>query len=258
MPFVPVPGGEIYWKLEGSDNNPPLILLNSIGTDMDLWDPTLPALRKGFAVLRIDTRGHGASRHSGGDVSLNTLAQDVLAVADAARMPWFALAGVSLGGMIAMELAANWPERVSSAALICTSAKMDAAMWADRVRAVRGEGMEAVADGVMQRFLSEEFRRANPAVAASLRRQLLSMDKEGYAACGAAIRDMDLVNRISRISCPTLVVSGSHDTSTPRDPHGAFLMSAIPGAVGTELPASHLAPVDCADELAKVLIDFTL
>lgn len=253
MAFTQRPGANLYWKRDGRDDAPTLILLGSIGTDMDMWDGVLPHLRDRFALLRIDTRGHGASLSEPGDYSLTMLADDVLAVADAAGFDRFSLAGVSLGGMIGMELALRAPGRIEKLLPICTSATMDRASWNDRVAKVRGEGMAAIADLAMGRFLSDA---AEPAIYEAVRRQLLAMDAEGYAGCGAAIRDMDLADRIGGITCPTLVVTGTRDTSTPFEGHGEHLLTRIPGAAHVALEAAHLAPLEAPEALAAVITSF--
>lgn len=256
MAFTDVPGARLYWKLEGRDDAQPLVLLNSIGTDMDLWDPVLPLLRDRFALLRIDTRGHGASPAEPKDFSMPMLARDVLSVARDAGFARFALAGVSLGGMIGMQLALTEPDIVSHLALICTSAMMDPAAWSDRVVTVRTQGMGAIGGLAMGRFLSPQFSAQQPAIYDSVRRQLLTMDAHGYAGCGAAIRDMDLAEGIAGIACPTMVVTGRRDTSTPLEPHGAHLLARIPGAVHVELEAAHLAPLEAPEGLARALAAF--
>jgi len=250
MPFTPT---GIYWKRDGIEDAPALVLLNSIGTDMDLWEPVLPFLCERFALLRIDTRGHGASRVEPGDLSLATLADDVVAAADAAGFARFSVAGVSLGGMIGMELALRTPERIDRLIPVCTSATMDSASWNDRAAKVRGEGMAAIAQLAMGRFLSEA---ASPATYQTVLRQLLSMDTEGYAACGTAIRDMDLADRISAIAAPTLVVTGTRDTSTPFEGHGEHLVARIPGAAHVSLEAAHLAPLEAPKALAGAIVSF--
>jgi len=253
MSFTSVPGASLYWKRDGRDDGPALVLLNSIGTDMDLWDAVLPHLRDRFALLRIDTRGHGASTTEAGDYTMGMLADDVLAVADAAGFERFSIAGVSLGGMIGMEIALRQPRRLERLALVCTSATMDSAAWDDRVAKVRTEGMAAIADLAMGRFLSSA---APPAVAETVRRQLLAMDAEGYAGCGVAIRDMDLAERVGDIACPTLVVTGTRDASTPFEGHGAHLLARILGAKHVSLDAAHLAPLEAPDSLARALASF--
>lgn len=256
MPFATSNGARIYWKLEGAEDKPALVLLNSIGTDLGLWDAAMPALLGAFRVLRIDTRGHGASDAPGGDYTLAMLAGDVAAVMDAAGIAQAAVAGVSLGGMIAMELGLTRPERVSALALICTSATMDKAAWQDRISKVRAGGTAAIADLAMQRFLSPAFTAGQPVVAESVRRNLIAMAHEGYAGAGAAIRDMDLIGRIPALACPTLVVVGERDASTPFAGHGENLIAAIPDAALEQLDCGHLAPLEAPAALAGALRAF--
>ena len=256
MPFYGKAGGRIYWKLEGLDDAPALVLLNSIGTDMDLWDQALPLLRQSHRLLRVDTRGHGASDVADGDYAMAGLADDIFGAMDAAGIAVAAVAGVSLGGMIAMETALARPDRVSALALVCTSATMDKAAWTDRVVKVRGEGMGAIADLAMGRFLSPEFIGSEPAIAQTVRRQLVGMAAAGYAGCAAAIRDMVLASRIKDIGCPTLVVTGERDTSTPFAGHGEYMLAHIPGARHAALPAAHLAPLEAPGLLAEAILEF--
>ncbi len=256
MPFVSLEDATVYWKVEGDSDRPRLVLLNSIGTDMDLWDAALPGLRRHFQLLRIDTRGHGASRAYHGDFRMAQLARDVAAAMTAAGWDSACLAGVSLGGMIAMELALAQPERVRSLVLICTSATMDRTVWAARVDTVRSKGMAAIADQTMERFLSPSFISAQQETAMTIRRGLLSMAPEGYAGCAAAIRDMTLAERIDAIDCPTLVVTGADDVSTPFEGHGEHLVARIAGARHSALPCAHLAPVEAPDLLVAALNDF--
>lgn len=254
MAFTDNEGARLHWKVEGRSDAPAIVLLNSIGTDMDLWAATLPRLREHFSVLRIDTRGHGASVAAPGDFSLDLLARDVLAVAREADIKQFSIAGVSLGGMIAMQLALLAPEMITRLALICTSATMDPAAWTDRIAKVRSEGLASIADLVMRRFLSDVVRDAQPGLYSTIRRQFLLMDAEGYAGCGAAIRDMQLAASLAEISCPTLIVTGTRDSSTPYVGDGEYLMTHIHGATHLQLEAAHLAPLEAPDELAHALI----
>ncbi|MCT2401409.1 3-oxoadipate enol-lactonase [Novosphingobium mangrovi (ex Huang et al. 2023)] len=253
MSFLDTDGARLYWKRDGRDEAPALVLLNSIGTDMDLWDAVLPHLRADFALLRIDARGHGASTAEAGDFSMAMLAADVLAVADAAGIERFSLAGVSLGGMIGMELALRAPDRIEKLVPVCTSATMDAGAWNERVTKIRQDGMAAIADLAMGRFLSDQVE---PALYEAVRRQLLAMDAQGYAGCAAAIRDMELAPRLSGIACPTLVVTGTRDTSTPFEGHGEHLVAGIPGAAHVSLEAAHLAPLEAPEALASALLSF--
>lgn len=245
----------IGWSETGARDAPALLLLNSIGTDRALWDGMLPHLA-GYRVIRMDTRGHGASDAPAGDYTLPMLAQDALAVLDAAGAKSAVVAGVSLGGMIAMHLALDHPERVGRLIAICTSATMDHLAWAARVDTVREGGMEAIVDLAMSRFLSPAFVAANPRTAARIAGSLRAMAPHGYVGCGAAIRDMALIDRLHTLDLPTLVVTGSHDTSTPFTGHGEHLLSAISGARHVELECAHLAPLEVPEALATTMIGF--
>ena len=253
MPFATRDGVRLYWKLEGAAAKPPLVLLNSIGTEMGMWDRAIPALLENFLLLRIDTRGHGASDVAPGDHSLEVLARDVLAVMDAAGIARANVAGVSLGGMIAMELALLAPERLTGLALIGTTAALYSAMWSDRMAKVRAEGMGAIADTVMTRFLTPEFIAERPEYAETIHRTVLSTPAEGYAGCGAAIRDMDLLDRLPGISTPTVVIVGDRDVSTPLAGNGETLLEKIPGAELEQVGGPHITPMEDPDGVAAAL-----
>lgn len=256
MPFTERDGVRLYWKLDGKADAPPLVLLHSIGTDMGLWDGMVRNLATAFRCLRLDLRGHGASDAPGGDYSLAMLAADVAAMMAAAGIDDAAVAGVSLGGMVAMRLALDAPARVSALSLICTSAAMDRAIWADRVVTVRTGGTSAIAEAAMARFLSPAFARSHPIVVDQLRSGLLAQTASGYAGAGAAIRDMDLADALPGIRQPTLVIGGDRDGSTPFAGHGARIAAAIPGARVAHVDAGHLAPVEAPGALAAILRGF--
>ena len=256
MPFVVNAGARIFWRLDGSEAKPPLVLLNSIGTDLSLWDTVVPHLLPAFRLLRLDMRGHGASDAPGGDYTMALLAEDVAAAMDAAGIGAAAVAGVSLGGMVAMQLALDRPERVSALALVCTSPAMDRSAWEDRITRVAEDGMKGIADLAMGRFLSPGFAAQRPVVAESLRRNLIAMAAKGYAGAGAAIRDMELLDRLPGLGVPTLVVTGDRDVSTPFAGHGKRLVAGIPGAVHVRMDCAHLAPVEAPMGLAAALRDF--
>ena len=256
MPFAVREAVRLYWKLDGAPDLPVLVLLNSIGTDMALWDTGVPHLLPAFRLLRIDTRGHGASDAPAGDYTLAMLADDVVAVMDAAGVTNAAVAGVSLGGMIAMELALRHPARVTALALVCTSATMDAAAWQARIAKVRTEGTVAIADLAMGRFLSPKFAETHVGATQSVRAGLIAMADDGYAGCGAAIRDMAVIERLPGIALPTLVIAGDRDTSTPFAGHGEHIAAAIPGATVVHLDAAHLAPIETPAALAATVRGF--
>lgn len=246
-------GVRIHWREDGKGS--PLLLLNSVGCGPGLWDAAMPYLG-GFRVLRMDTRGHGGSDSPDGDYTLDQLAGDALCVLDAAGVERAAICGLSLGGMVAMSLALQAPERVRALVLACTSAQMGPDGWNARIRAVRGGGMAAVAEPVMERFFSAEFRRDHEAVVQDIRQTFLGLNPQGYAGCCAAIRDMDLLGRIADIAAPTLVICGDKDVATPCEGHGAEIQQRIVEARLESLPAAHIAPVEMPEDFTGILKRF--
>lgn len=243
----------LHWREDGA--GPPLLLLNSVGCDLTIWDGVVAHL-KGFRVLRMDMRGHRPSDSPPGDATLDQIASDALAVLNAAGVDKAAICGLSLGGMTAMTLGLNAPSRVSDLILACTSARIDRQVWDARIAAVRKDGMAAVADPVMARFFSEEFRRDQASEVEAVRTRFLDLDPEGYAGCCAAIRDMDLLDRIAQITAPTLIIAGNKDVATPFEGHGSEIRKRIAQAAVSMMPAAHLAPVEKPDLFAALVTDF--
>lgn len=255
MAFAVRDGVRLYWRAEGEPERPALLLLNSIGTDLGLWDRVVPHLLADFRVLRMDTRGHGASDAPGGDYSLAMLAADAQAVLDAAGVARAWVCGVSLGGMIAMRLALDAPERISGLVLACTSAGMDHEAWETRRRTVLDQGLGAIEEMALGRFFAEDFRRTHRAEVETVRQGLRALDRNGYAGCCAAIRDMDLLNGLGAIRAPTLVIGGAKDVSTPFEGHGSLIAEAIPGAEAEILETAHLACIEAPLDFAAAVRD---
>ncbi len=256
MPFVNVDGTRLYYRLEGRDGLPVVLLSHSLGVDHGQWEPQVPDLLAHFQVLRYDIRGHGASDVTAGDYSIELLAHDVLAMADALGIQKFAICGVSLGGMIGQWLAASAPERLSHAVLANTSPRMpDPGLMEARRATVLEHGMAAVVDTAMQRFFSPA---TNPAQAASVRRTFLATNPAGYAACCAAIRDMNLTSLLTKIRGPVLIVNGDQDVSTPWRGNGEVLASSIAGAKAVHLPAAHLSNLERPRGFSSALLEFLL
>jgi 3-oxoadipate enol-lactonase/4-carboxymuconolactone decarboxylase len=239
MPFVHHAGARIYWRSDGDPSLPPLLLANSLGTDHALWDPVMPRLTDFFRVIRMDGRGHGASDAPAGEYTIELLAHDLLAVADAAGAPHFDFAGVSLGGMIGQWLGLHAPQRLHRLVLCNTSARIDPAGQIERIAKVRAGGMSAVADTVLGRFFTPRFVARGSAHYHTVRSTLLGLDPVGYAGACAAVRDHDLLAQLPRVEVPVTVVVGRRDTSTPPE-MGDAIVATIPGARRVELDCAHM------------------
>ncbi len=255
MPFVHCDGTRIYWRVDGRPENPPLLLVNSLGSDHAMWSPVLDGLVRAFRVIRMDTRGHGASDAPPGDYTLERLGRDALAVADAAGAARVHFAGVSLGGMTGMWIAAHAPERIDRLVLANTSASVDPANYDTRIAAVRRDGMAAVTEAVLERFFTPSYRARDTAHHATVRETLLQTDPGGYAGCCAAIRDMALMPLLPSIRAATLVIAGSVDPATPPD-HGRRIAQAIPGASFVELPTAHFSHSERPVRFVDLVVPF--
>ncbi len=256
MPFVRREGTRLFWREDGVRDGRPLILLNSIASDMSLWDPVVTGLASHFRLVRMDFRGHGRSDPGVGEYDLALLGADVVAVMDTAAIPRAAIAGVSLGGMVALEIALDHPERVETVITICTGISFDSALWDARIAAVRTSGLDAIVDGVMQRFLSPVFQAASPSASANVRQRVLETTVAGYAGAAAAIRDMDLADRLGSVTASTLVISGSDDVAAPAADHGDIIAAAISGARQRMVSGAHLAHVENPAGIAAELKEF--
>ena len=244
MPYITIPAGRFFYRFDGPENAPPLVLSNSLGTDHTMWDGQIAAFTRHFHVLRYDTRGHGASAAPDGPYTMAGLGQDIIDLYDALGIARASFCGLSMGGMAGMWLAAHAPERVERLALCNTSALMGPTeIWDTRIAAIRAGGMAAIATAAIARWFSPAFLDQNPPVVAAMRDMLERISVSGYSACCAAIRVMDQRGEIASIRAPTLVIAGAHDrAATPAD--GRFLAGAIRGARYVELDAAHLSNIE--------------
>lgn len=242
--------------VHGPDDAPVLVLATSVGTQLEMWDPQLPALSERFRVVRVAHRGHDPVDVPPGPYSVADLAGDVLALLDSLHVRRFSFCGLSLGGMVGMWAAAHEPARVERLALCCTSAHLPpAAAWHDRAATVRASGMSAVVDTVVTRWFTADFAASHPDVVQRCRAMLLSVPQEGYAGCCEAIADMDLRSDLPCITAPTLVLAGSEDPATPVG-HAETIASLVPGARLEVLDgAAHLATVQEPDQATQLLLE---
>jgi 3-oxoadipate enol-lactonase len=256
MPFVEADGAQLYYQLEGHENAPVLLLSNSLGTALEMWDPQVRAFTMRYRLLRYDSRGHGRSEVAPGPYTIERLGRDALALLDALGLQRVAFCGLSKGGMVGQWLGANAPDRVEKLVLCNTSAHIGSPeVWNQRIETVQAMGMGAIVPGVIDRWFTQPFRESAPEEVAKVRAMLESTDPEGYVACCAAVRDMDLRGAIRGIRVPTLVIAGYHDVPTPPE-HARLIAESIPGAQMVTLDAAHLSNVEAQADFTKAVLDF--
>lgn len=247
---------DLHYTLDGPEDAPVVVLSNSLGTTLGLWDGQVPALRERFRLLRYDIRGHGGSPAPPGPYGIPDLGRDVLRLLDELEIKRASLCGVSVGGMTGMWLGSEAPEKIDRLVLICTSALLGPKdLWNARIETATTKGMDALVDGVLERWVTAPFRSRDPETVEKLAGMIRACDPGGYAGCCAAIRDMDLRDRLPSIKAPTLVISGADDPATPPE-HGRFIADSIPGARFAVVPdASHLANVERPAEITAHILD---
>lgn len=256
MAFVDVDGGRIHYRLDGPEDSPVLVLSNSLGTDLTLWDVQVAAFARPFRVLRYDSRGHGASTVTPGPYSIERLACDVIGLLDRLGIGRAHFCGLSIGGMVGIRLAAQAPERLDRLVLCNTAARIGPPeIWNARIEAVREGGMAVITAAVLERWFTPAFRERSPETVERVRRMLLATPPAGYIASCVAVRDMDQREALFRVRTPTLVISGTHDAATP-PADGRFLAESIPGARYLELEAAHLSNLEAADRFTEAVLHF--
>jgi len=256
MPVAHVIAAHLHYQIEGQSNAPALVLSNSLGTNFSMWDAQMPELHKHFRVLRYDTRGHGQSEVTPGPYSFEQLGRDVLALADEADMGTFSFCGLSMGGVIGMWLGIHAGKRLHKLVLCSTAAKIgNADTWNARIDTLQKGGAKSIAAGTMERWFTSRFREREPQTVERIKHMVENTSTEGYIACCAALRDMDLRESIGAIRTPTLIMSGAHDpATTPAD--GKFLAKHIAGARYVELDAAHLSNIEQHDQFTQEVSAF--
>jgi 3-oxoadipate enol-lactonase len=234
---------------------PVVVLSNSLGSTLGMWDALAPGLSEHFRVVRYDTRGHGRSPVPQGPYVIDDLADDLLGLLDRLGVERAHVVGLSLGGMTAMRLAARNPERVDRLAVLCTSALLGPAQaWLDRAATVRAQGTGAVAEAVVSRWYTEEFAAAHPDRIAAAQAMVAATPPEGYAGCCEAIAAMDLTEDLSSIAAPTLAIAGADDPATPPEHLERIAGGVKDGSLLVVPRAAHLA----ADEQPEAIIEALL
>ncbi len=245
----------LHYRDEGPTDGAPVVFVNSLGTDLRLWDKLVALLPAGLRLIRYDKRGHGLSDAPPAPYAMGALVRDLERLLDHLGVREALLVGLSIGGMIAQGLAVKRPDLVRAVVLSNTAARIGTAqMWQERIATVQDGGIEALADAVMERWFPPAFR-ATPE-AAAWRHMLCRTPVQGYAGCSAAIAGSDFMATTATLRLPALGIAGSEDGSTPPDMVHETL-ALIPGSrVALIRGSGHLPCVDQPDQYAAELTGF--
>ncbi len=256
MPMIDADGCLLNVSVEGRDGGPTIMLSNSLGATMQMWEPQMAALTKLYRVVRYDRRGHGKSGVPAGPYSMERFGKDVLAILDDLNIEKIHWCGLSMGGMVGQWLGANAPERVEKLILANTSCYYpDPTNWLNRIKAVKESGIASIADAVIAAWLTADFREREPQITQRMKAMLVASPVEGYIACCEALSTLDQRDLLPRITAPTLVIAGRHDMSTPVEA-SVFIRSHIPNASMTLLDAAHISNVEQSHNFTEAVVGF--
>jgi 3-oxoadipate enol-lactonase len=247
----------LHHERSGPADRPVLVLGSSLGTTLEMWEPALAPLARDHHVVRYDHRGHGHSPVPKGPYAIADLGGDVLALLDRLGLERVSYAGVSLGGMVGLWLAANAPERIERLVCVCSCAHLPPPEpWAQRAARVRAAGSVAVvAEQVLERWFTPGYASTHPEVVEWAGQMLRDTPAEGYAACCGAIERLDLRADLARITAPTLAIAAAADPAIPPT-HSQAIAEAIDGARLVVLEdGAHLAAIECAAQVAALIED---
>ena len=245
MSFIRVDDLVVHYADTGPAEAPVLVLVNSLGTDLRVWDALVPELATRFRLVRYDKRGHGLTDATPEPYRMAQLAQDLAGLLDALEIKSAIVCGLSIGGMIAQSLAATRPDLVRGLVLMDTAHKIGTPeRWAERIAAIRAGGIASIADNILVRWFSPAFHEERQVELAGWRNMLCRVPLDGYLGCCAAIRDADLTATTAALTVPTLCMVGDCDGSTP-PALVAELAALVPGArLVTISGAGHLPCVE--------------
>jgi 3-oxoadipate enol-lactonase len=216
MPLVYLDDIRLNAEITGPADGPPVVLIHALGTNLTLWDEVIPLLPPGLRILRYDQRGHGASDVPAPPYAMGTLIRDCERLMQYFGLRDAVVLGLSLGGLVAQGLAIKRLDLVRAMILSNTAAKIGTpAMWHDRIAAMRDHGIEAYADGAMERMFGQQFKGV--AGMPRVRAMLTTTAPDGWTGCAAAIAGTDFYTPTASLTLPTLVIAGSNDGTTPPD-----------------------------------------
>ena len=236
---------QVAYRLDGPAGGPVVLMSNSLMSNLSMWNPTLSALTDRFRVLRYDTRGHGQTSVTPGPYSIELLASDAIELMDALEVHEAHIMGLSMGGMIAQQIGARYPDRALSLLLCNTASEMPPrSLWDERLAIARSQGIAALCDSTIRRWFTAPFIERSPAVIENVREMILATPLEGYLNCAAAIRDMAQTTLLLRIKAPTLVITGRQDPATTVEQSMVLNRMIDTSRMGVIENAAHLSNIE--------------
>ena len=246
-------------RIDGAEGAPWIVLSNSLGATLAMWDPQIEFLTQKYRVLRYDSRGHGGSAVPDGPYSFDQLTGDVIGLMDGMGIEKASFLGLSKGGMTGLGLALDHPHRFER--VICADGRGDAPegfrnMWDERIAKVRDGGLEAIADGTLASWMTPDWHEANPEASAHIRQMVISNDPNGYINCCLALKELNYFKRLGDVSIPVLYIGGEKDMGASPETMQA-MADATPGGQYIQVPdAAHVANINRPEAFNAAIAPF--
>lgn len=256
MPIARLENVRLHYRIDGAAEAPWLVMCNSLGTTLQMWDSQIPFFSRHFRVLRYDSRGHGGSSVPAGLYTAADLGEDVADLMDYLDIRQAAFCGLSIGGITGQWLALNQPDRFTRMVLCSTGAKIgDKTTWQDRIDEVRGSGMAAVSANAAERWFTPAFAATGTSTVNQVLRQIETTSPEGYIGCIGALIDADFRDSVAAIRMPLLTVAGSEDPVTPPSAL-SFIAKRVSGARQAIVPGAHLCNIESPGIFNEAVLGF--
>jgi 3-oxoadipate enol-lactonase len=256
MSFVRANGAVVHYLDEGPREAHALVFINALGTDLRIWDDVARILSADFRIVRYDKRGHGLSELGPDRYDMADYARDLAALMDALGVVRATIVGLSIGGLIAQELYRQQPQLFAALALSDTAAKIGTdESWDARITDIERGGIDAIADSILERWFTADFRSRRPDELAGWRAMLTRTPKQGYLAACGALKRADLRPNAAAIQTATLCIVGEEDGSTPvalvRETAGLIRDARFEVVKG----AGHVPNIEKPDVFAELLTE---
>lgn len=248
---------KLAYAIDGPPGAASLILLGSLGSTSEIWSAQVAAFAPRYQVIRFDLPGHGRSPVPRAPFDIPEIARGVLDTLDALGLQRVGFAGLSIGGMVGLWLAAHAPERISHLALLCSAARLDQPnLFLKRAQEVREHGsVQPFVSQLLPRWFTPAFLHDHTDVVSVLGDSVARLDAGGYAGCCEALARADMRIEAQQVRCATVVLGALQDGALPYSasedlaaliPHARFVCLAN---------SSHLAPVECPGEISSAIAE---
>jgi 3-oxoadipate enol-lactonase len=255
---VTINGIDTRYVLSNEGGGPWLTFIHQLAGDLSVWDQQAGYFRDKYTVLRYDLRGHGETALSPEAFSIEQLSDDLAELLHKLGAPSTHVVGLSIGGMVAQQFAADHASLVDTLTVVGAPAftpEEARPTFAQRAASVRENGTASIVEGTLERWLTADFRRRHPEVVEPVSETIMRTPSEGFARAAEAVCNFDVRNKLALVAKPTLVVAGKHDTGTPYAA-SKVIADAVPGARFETLDAAHLSPIESSTQFTALLETF--